>query len=102
MRSFKGVNFETLLKSQKEAESLLLDLKVGVWAVWALGITDCWGWRRVQRGRDEGERERESGSAVLATPHASASLQRTLRSLFAIQISAIFSFFFFLAFYLFL
>lgn len=27
MRNFKGVNFETLLKSQKEAESLLLDLK---------------------------------------------------------------------------
>lgn len=30
MRSFKGVNFGTLLSSPKEAEELLPDLKVGV------------------------------------------------------------------------
>lgn len=30
MRSFKGVNFGTLLRSPKEAEELLPDLKVGV------------------------------------------------------------------------
>lgn len=30
MRSFKGVNFGALLSSQKEAEDLLPDLKVGV------------------------------------------------------------------------
>lgn len=33
MRSFKGVNFGTLLSSPKEAEALLPDLKVGS-AVW--------------------------------------------------------------------
>lgn len=32
MRSFKGVNFGTLLSSPKEAEELLPDLKVGVLA----------------------------------------------------------------------
>lgn len=53
MRSFKGVNFGTLLSNPKEAEELLPDLKVGgvVWLWMHLAFVFCFlffWWCRVE------------------------------------------------------